>query len=134
MKKLLLSIPFSTALVAAAFILSSMVLFHLIVLTGIIPFDMVWGGQLQSQQQMIVFESTSILFTSFIIFVVAMRAGWVKKIFARKLITISLFASIILFALSFLGNLLSLNSLEAIIFTPLSAILVILFIRIILES
>ncbi len=134
MKKLLLSIPFSTALVAAAFILSSMVLFHLVVLTGIIPFDMVWGGQLQSQQQVIVFESTSILFTSFIIFVVAMRAGWVKKIFARKLITISLFASTILFALSTLGNLLSLNSLEAIIFAPLSAILVILFIRIIFES
>lgn len=55
-------------------ILAPMILFHLLVLTGVIPFGIVWGGRLSNQQEIIRFEAISIFTLLLISLIVVVHA------------------------------------------------------------
>lgn len=112
-----------------ATILSLIVLFHLLILTGAIPFDIVWGGRLSSREQMLRFEILSIALNLLMLAIVGVRAGIFGKNIPPMLITIALWIMAVLFGLNTVGNLLSQNSLERIIFTPLTLVLCVLCLR-----
>ena len=104
-------------------ILSLMILFHLLVLFSVIPYDMVWGGRLESRQQMLRFESVSILLNLGMLVITGIKAGMIKWRVRAVFITILLWIMFVLFALNTLGNLMSVSLLEKAIFTPFTAIL-----------
>ena len=104
-------------------ILSLVTVFHLFVLMGIIPFEIVWGGRLESTDQMIVFESVSLLVNIIMILVVMLHKGHFKVRADQRITTVVLWFMTILFLINTVGNLLSTNQTEKIIFTPLTAIL-----------
>lgn len=109
-------------------ILSFIILFHLLVLIGIIPPNMVWGGQLeQDPSPLITLEIISISMNLFIVVVTAMRAGFIRRLLSPKVIRFFMWAFSILFTVNTIGNFLSDNDLEKIIFTPLTIALAILF-------
>jgi hypothetical protein len=103
--------------------LSLIVLFHLLVLAGIIPFQIVWGGRLTNRSQMLRFESISIVINLVMLAIVAIRAGWWNVRFHPLFITIVLWLMGALFLLNTLGNLLSINTFEKLVFTPLTLLL-----------
>ena len=104
-------------------ILLLVTVFHLLVLIGIIPFEIVWGGRLQNTDQMIVFESVSLLLNVTMIAVVVLHTGHFKMQVAQRITTVALWLMAMLFLINTVGNLLSTNQTEKIVFTPLTAIL-----------
>lgn len=104
-------------------ILSLVTVFHLFVLMGIIPFEIVWGGRLESTDQMIVFESVSLFLNIIMILVIMLHTGYFKVRADQRITTVVLWLMTILFLINTVGNLLSTNQTEKIIFTPLTAIL-----------
>ena len=104
-------------------ILSVIIIFHLLIIVGVIPFDIVWGGRLEDSEQMLQFETISILLNAIMLLVVSTRAGIIRWNIKPLLITIALWGMFGLFSVNTIGNLLSNNSLETIIFTPLTLLL-----------
>jgi hypothetical protein len=110
-------------------ILSLVTMFHLFVLLRIIPFEIVWGGRLQNTDQMIVFESVSLLLNVIMIAVVVLHTGHFKMRVGQRITTVALWLMVMLFLINTVGNLLSTNQTEKIVFTPLTAILCIFCFR-----
>ena len=106
-------------------ILSAITIFHVLILSGIIPFQIVWGGRLENREQMLQFEMISLLLNACMLLVIGIRGGLVKVTINPLIIRILLWAMCGLFILNTLGNVLSNNTLETIIFTPLTLLLAI---------
>ena len=115
-------------------IFSILVVFHILVVVGVIPYDIVWGGRMENAAQMRQFEIVSIIINLLVILVVAMRGGYIWSLLPRKLITVLLWIFVVLFSLNTVGNLLSKNLLESIIFTPVTLISALLCYRLAAEK
>lgn len=122
-------IPIKLAQQAILLIISLVLIFHFLIVSGVIPFDIVWGGRLTSHEEMLQFEGFSIVMNVLILTVVLIKSEILKIKLPNRLIQIFLWFFTGLFALNTIGNLLSLNSLEAYIFTPVTLILTLLFAR-----
>lgn len=103
--------------------LSLIIGFHVLVVIGIIPFQIVWGGRLENHSQMLSFEGISILLNLIMIVVVALHANFLKWKVNRVIIRIGLWAMFGLFLINTIGNLFSVNELEKLIFTPITLLL-----------
>ncbi|MCX2740198.1 hypothetical protein [Pontibacter anaerobius] len=101
-------------------ILSLFVLFHLLILTGIVPFEAVWGGRLKDRSQMLSFESVSIIINLVMLAIVSINAGALKVSISNKVIKAALWVMFALFILNTAGNALSNNKLEKLLFTPVT--------------
>lgn len=102
---------------------SLIIIFHLLVMVGVIPFGMVWGGRLKNTSEMLSFEAVSILMNLVMLAVVAIKANILRVHVNRTVIRVALWLMFFLFLLNTLGNVLSNNHLEKIIFTPLTFLL-----------
>lgn len=87
--------------------LVAVILFHISVIAKVIPYDIAWGGRLQNDSQMYVFEAISILINLFLRLVLVMKGGYIKFRFKEKTIDIILWVFLALFVLNTLGNLLA---------------------------
>lgn len=96
------------------------IVFHLIVMVGIVDFRYVWGGRLKTQEEMYVFESVSILLNGLFLWVASQRLGVVKVLFPQWLLKTFLVIMAVIFALNTIGNLLAKESIESWVFTPLT--------------
>lgn len=106
------------------------IIFHLLVLMGIIPFDIVWGGRLKSKDEMIPFEITSIALNSVMLGIVMMQAGLLKvNVKPIVFLKVAFWCMFVLFAINTVGNILSNNELERLIFTPLTFLLAVFSLR-----
>lgn len=99
------------------------IVFHLLVLTGVIPFEIVWGGRLKSEAQMLPYELVSIAINLIFLFFILTSAGYVRLKISGRFLRIVFWIMFALFLLNTLGNIMSDNTLERIIFTPVTAIL-----------
>lgn len=99
------------------------IVFHLLVVAKIIPFDIVWGGRIQSESEMLKLELVSIALNLFFLFVVFAKAEIIKVRISAKFFRGMFWLMTALFLLNTLGNLMSENHLEKIIFTPITLIL-----------
>lgn len=127
-------IPYKLAVHTVLLLLSLILVFHLFVLLQIIPYSIVWGGRLQNVAQMRQFEAVSLSINALIMMVVAIKGEYIKVGVSGKIINGIVWLLAALFALNTLGNLFAKANLETILFTPLTAILAILCIRIALEK
>ena len=100
-----------------------MVLFHLLVISGIIPHNIVWGGRIETSSQMVKLEIASIAVNLIMFTVVAIKAGLLKVRVKPIVVQVALWAMAVLFMLNTLGNLFSNNELEKALFTPLTLLL-----------
>ena len=115
-------------------IFSLVIFFHLLVLFGIIPFDMVWGGRLKDIDEMRRFEGVSIALNVLMLAIVAIYAGFLKLKLHQSILKITFWGMFVLFLFNTIGNLLALNNLETIIFTPLTAVLSLFSLRLALAN
>lgn len=111
---------------ALMIILSLVIVFHFFVLSGVIPFSLVWGGRLKTFEEMVVFELVSISLNVVMVIIAAIHAGKLSINISPMFIQVALWLMSILFFLNTIGNLMSVSETEKIIFTPLTALLCIL--------
>jgi uncharacterized paraquat-inducible protein A len=123
-------IPIGFAINTVLITLCLVTVFHLAVLSGLVPSNIVWGGKMESESQLIQFEIASITINAFMILVVATKAQYAKIRVPGKLIDIMLWLMFVLFAVNTVGNLLANTLTETIIFTPVTFILALLCFRI----
>ncbi len=75
-------------------------LFHILILIKIIPYEITWGGNLKTDEEMYVFVSNSILVNLFFIFVILQKGEFIKAIFGKKTLTIIIWIFFAIFVLS----------------------------------
>lgn len=124
MSKLISARSAAVALVII-FILAS--LYHLAALAGVIPIDMVWGGRLTSRSELVRFEGVALVINLCMMAVVFIKMKVMHQ--PARIINGLLWLMVILFTLNTLGNLVAMNSLEAILFTPVTLISAVLCLR-----
>lgn len=93
-------------------ILAVVVLFHIGIITKMIPYEMTWGGRLKNDAEMYVFESISILVNSLLGFLLLMKGGYVKLRLKEKIIDIVLWIFLVLFVINTVGNLFAKTNFE----------------------
>lgn len=106
-------------------IFASLSIFHILVLVGVIPYNIVWGGRLKSETEMYRFEGTSLLIISLFLFFSLVQAQVFSIKFPKIVTKLVLWIMLVLFSLNTVGNLLTKSSLETMIFTPITALLAI---------
>lgn len=99
------------------------IIFHLLVITHFISYDVVWGGRITSDRQMYISEFVSVFLNGVFLVVVLIKAQMLHWPVPNKVITVFLWLMLGLFILNTIGNLLSLNGLETLIFTPITILL-----------
>jgi len=104
-------------------VFSVLLVFHFMIITGVIPFDIVWGGRLQSRTQMIQFETISIILNAVMLTIVAIKARLLKWNLSTKILRFAFWVMCGLFLLNSFGNFFSNNQFEKIVFTPLTIII-----------
>lgn len=130
---MLKKIRFHLAAKLALALLTTLTLFHVMVVIGVIPYNIVWGGRLKDHDQMLALESMSISINLFLMLIIAVRANYLKTTAPALVLKTFLWLFAALFAFNTLGNLMSSNVLEAIIFTPVTIVLSLLCIRLAIE-
>lgn len=91
---------------------SALIAFHLLVLVGIIPYSLVWGGKLSSTTEMYSYELPALGISLFFTWLLCMEAGRVKFKFPKRVRTLSLISFLLLFVLNTLGNALASTAFE----------------------
>jgi hypothetical protein len=115
-------------------IFSLTLIFHLLVLTEIIPYSIVWGGRITNQSQMVIFEAVSIVVNAFFLLVVLLKSGFFKVRLPEKITNGILWIMVVIFLLNTVGNLFSTNSLEKRIFTPVTLLLAVFSLILVLNK
>jgi len=127
MKKLL---PLPIAVTGILVIVSLTIIFHLLVVSGVISPAIVWGGNISSQSQLWLMEAVSIFINLLMLLFVMAYAGVLKVKMPTVVFKVGFWAMFVLFALNTLGNLAAKHSLETYIFTPLTFFLAVCCYRI----
>lgn len=110
-------------------ILSAFIVIHLLVMTDIVSYEVVWGGKLSDHTQIVTFESVSVLITALMLAVAGIRAGYFGAGVSRKLITVVLWIMFVMFLLNTFGNFLSENTFERMAFGPATIVLALMTFR-----
>jgi hypothetical protein len=126
-------ISFKLAVNAMLILLALVIVFHLLILIQVIPYNIVWAGRLQNVSEMVVFELVSLLINTMLIAVITIKAGYVKSRISPTVINVLLWFMVIVFSLNTIGNLFSKTSFETLVFTPLTFISALLCYRIVRE-
>lgn len=85
-------------------ITAAVTLFHLAILTKIIPYEVSWGGKLNNDPEMYLFESISILINLFLGFVLLVKGEYVSKLIPTMGVNIILWVFLFIFGLNTIGN------------------------------
>lgn len=96
--------------------------YHLLIVTGVVDYRFAWGGRLKTKEEMWVFESVSIALNVFFLWTVIQRMNWVRVLFPQWLLKAVLVLMAVIFALNTVGNCMAKESLERLLFTPLTLI------------
>ena len=127
-------ISFKLAGNLAVTIIVLLIIFHILLLLGIVPSDIVWGGKTTDETTILKLEIFSLI-TSFIFLVVIfakLRQSINMKF--RKVTNIAVWIIFGYFTLNIIGNLASGVTIEKLIFTPITIILSILLFRLAIEK
>jgi hypothetical protein len=111
------------AIIGLFFILSLFILLHLFILIGLVPYQMVWGGRLTDYSQMLTYESISLIANVLMLVVVCIYAGIIKWAVSPKILKAALWVMAALFVVNTLGNFASTNTLEKLVFAPITFLL-----------
>ncbi len=122
-------IPFRTAAIILLVLFAAAIVFQLVVLAGLIPTEMVWGGRLQNEEERTVGALVSMAVLVLAALLVLVRMGRL----GRTLPAVGkwgLWVVCAVFALNTVGNLVALDLRETLLFTPVTLIAAVLAARV----
>lgn len=79
--------------------------FHVLIIIKVLPYDITWGGRLQSDREMYIFEAVSLSINGLLIWVLLMKGNYVRQVLPTKVLHAILWFFFGLFLLNTLGNL-----------------------------
>ena len=85
-------------------LLFAVILFHLCIITKIVPYDIAWGGRLTNDTEMYVFEIISILINVLLSWMLIMKGNFVTYKFPNQKVNVILWIFFALFILNTIGN------------------------------
>lgn len=80
------------------------IILHTLILTGVIPYDITWGGRLKTHADMIRFETVSVLINITVILIVAAHMRWLPFRIDRRTTRIAMWLMVVMFSINTLGN------------------------------
>ncbi|MBI3220535.1 MAG: hypothetical protein HYZ44_13560 [Bacteroidetes bacterium] len=86
--------------------------FHLLIVVKVIPYQITWGGKLKTDSDMYAFEAASILINLFFVYLVLHQIGYVRPRLGQRAVTILLWIFFGLFVLNTIGNIFAVTQLE----------------------
>lgn len=93
-------------------IILTFVLFHFSIILKITPYSITWGGRLQTDAQMYVFESVSIVILLILAFLLLIKGKFIKAIVPLKIVKYLLWVFFGLFVLNTIGNIFAQTTFE----------------------
>lgn len=109
-------------------IMSLSVIFHILILIGVIPYDITWSGRLKTQADMVRFETGSILIGIAVILIVTAHTRMLPFRIDKRTTRVALWLIVAAFSLNTIGNLFA-HTLTEKIFGIITIVLAILCIR-----
>ena len=85
-------------------LIGAVLLLHSAILVKIIPYEVTWGGRLESDAEMYVFEAVSVLTNLFLAVLLLIKEKHLSSFIPMKVVNILLWAFLILFGINTLGN------------------------------
>ncbi len=114
--------------------LGALAVFHVLVLLGIVPPDIVWGGQAAATpENLFALEIVALIVTILFVVLIAMKLNYFGGGKFRRAVNIGIWILFAYLVLNTLGNLASGVTLEKLLFTPITIILALLALRLALE-
>jgi hypothetical protein len=110
-------------------ILSLLALFHVMVILGLFPYDQTWGGTIEDESQVIIYEGFAVVSTLLFMLIVGVKLNYIKTKKLKKAADIGIWVMAIFFTLSLIGNLTAKGEMERALFIPISLVLVVLTFR-----
>ncbi len=107
-------------------IFSLLFLFHILVLVGVVPANIVWAGKIKTRSDLIKMESISLIVLSIIIAVIAHRLGYHQWWINPRYTQVGIWVFFALFLLNTLGNLTATTAFEKYFFGSLTVLISIL--------
>lgn len=105
------------------------IIFHLLIIVKIIPFNIAWGGRLETEQQMYVFEGLSIAINLLLIWILSLKVKQPKN----KYVNAILWIFFIIFSLNTIGNLFAHTNFEK-GFSIITLVFALLILKILLKK
>jgi len=90
------------------------IIFHFAALSGVVPREYVWGGRLQTQEELYVFELISLSVNLVFGVLILWRAGMVQSFVPLGVVRFLLWVFVAVFLLTTVGNLFSQSLVEMI--------------------
>lgn len=132
MKKLI-SVKLAGNILLAA--LGLLAIFHILVLLGVIPADIVWGGMIQGvPSNLVTLETVALLLTLLFIVIISAKTGYVQAGRLSGVVNIGVWLIFAYLLLNTLGNLASGVSFETLVFAPITIILALCAFRLAIEK
>lgn len=111
-----------------------LIIFHILIMTGIVPYDIVWGGQIIDDVSLMKFEIFALVTSVLFLAIILLKINHLKFKKFRKIINIAVWIMFVYFLLNTVLNFASGVSLEKLIFTPITIILSVLIFRLAIEK
>ncbi len=93
-------------------LIGAILILHILILAGIIPYEIAWGGRLQTDNQMYVFETISISLNLILGIALLVKGKLISLLVHPMIVNIILWVFLVLFALNTIGNLLAKTNFE----------------------
>ena len=93
-------------------LLSMVIVFHFCIIAKIIPYNVAWGGRIQNDTEMYVFETISIMINLFLGFILLMKGNYIKFQFRQKTLDVVLRVFLVIFILNTVGNIFAKTNFE----------------------
>ena len=112
-------------------LMTLIIIYHVLILTGVLPQEAVWGNRISESEKLIQMEYLAIVIMLFFISIVLLKLKYKNN---YKVINILLWIVFSYSVLNIIGNILSGSQLEKIIFIPVTIIQSLLLLRIGVEK
>lgn len=79
-------------------LLTAVLVLHTLVLTGVIPYAIVWVGKISAAEEMRKLEQISICANSFVILILLVKAGYIQNKIPAKILNTIIWLLVVLFS------------------------------------
>lgn len=114
--------------------LALLVVFHILVLSGIVPYQVVWGGRVNNGLSMLLAEAVAIFITLLFALIVALKTGYFRVKRSKTAVNVGMWVFFAYLLLNTIGNLASGVTLEKLVLAPVTLILAFFAFRLAIEK
>jgi len=93
-------------------LVGAIMLFHMCIVLKVIPYDIAWGGRLENDNQMYVFEGISIFINLILFITLLIKGALLRPFIPMKIVNIILWLFVAIFVLNTVGNILAQTNFE----------------------